>query len=165
MEINRLSQLLSIITHKKYPTEIVFAAQRIKRFVDKVIYYVDYSHFTAYKYRTKAEMLYAFLEFILQETRFCPIEIKKSIFAVKAYLLFQTGSVQASYDVLVHIIHGFMAPDLHDDIRAHTLAILTLVLDQGVAIKRILKDNPTKQCNHMMACYFEMVSLITGKFI
>lgn len=107
-------------------------------------------------------MLYAFLQFIVQETPYPPIEIKMSINALMSHLMFYIDARTINYNLLLDVVDGFLAPDMNDYLIDAFFAIKAFVLDESVFITKILQANPSRKCTHLVSCYFEIFGILKG---
>ncbi|XP_071051400.1 uncharacterized protein [Onthophagus taurus] len=157
IHLNSLPDLLYVIEHSSYPTEIVLARDRVVDYLKKVLPYIDTKSFVPYIYKTNEEMLYAFLNYILKKTPFVNQKIQASINAIKAHLILIIHPQKLSSELLLVLIDAWLAPDLNDEIQERALRIKRDVVDDFVKIDGILNKGSNKICYNIYDCYNEAV--------
>lgn len=151
-----------MINHQNFPPEIIHAREIFAMYLDKVVYYLNYPRFTAYRYSRSEEMLVSFIDFVLLETPYLSPTLSLALHSMKAYLNFYSGPKVVTYDLFVSVIQGLMAPDLNEDIIDYMLEVKTFVLDEAPNIKRVLKLTSDKRCTALIPCYFQILTMLNG---
>lgn len=155
-----LIDLLDVIAPDLYPPEIILAADRVYRYIRKLLALLDQDDFLQHFYDTPEAKLLSLLDHILRIEPYAIPDVLDAIKAVQAHLYFQTGPKKISLELLNYILNAWSAPDLLDHIKAQVEEMKKIVNENLKAINEALLDIKDKRCFGIVQCYAKIVSVL-----
>lgn len=159
-EIQSLLDLLFVITPQVYPPHIVVSANRVRRYLQKLLPYIDIGDFVWHRYETREERLLALLDYVNLIDRYPISHVSNSLNAIKSSLLFELESYTISTNLLNLILDSWYTSDLLNYVKEEVVKLKEFVRSHYAILNEILSLHSTVRCRGILFCYMQILSIV-----